>query len=158
MTQHAELIRQALEVAKRGIAGGQTPFGAVIATHSGDVVFEAHNTVHSTCDSTAHAEINAIRGACARLGKISLRGHVIGTTCEPCPMCASAIHWAQLDTVVYGASIADARRAGFSELSLSCSTLYRQAGSEVAVHSGVLEEQCRGLFDAWLAGPNPAAY
>ena len=81
---HQALIKRAIEAAKRGIAAGQAPFGAVIATRAGDVIHEANNTVHSSCDSTAHAEINAIRGACKKLGTIDLRGHVIGTTCEPC--------------------------------------------------------------------------
>lgn len=158
MMDHRELIRRAIEVARGGIAAGQSPFGAVIATQAGEVIHEANNTVHASCDSTAHAEINTIRGACNRLGTIDLRGHVIAATCEPCPMCAAAIHWARLDAVVYGATIADARRAGFSELSLSCSTLYSQGGSEVVIHRGVLEDQCRALFDTWLSGPNPKAY
>ncbi len=158
MANHTAIIRQAIEVATRGIASGQTPFGAVIATRGGEVIHSAHNTVYSTCDSTAHAEINAIRGACTKLGTIDLGGHVIGTTCEPCPMCAAAIHWARLDAVIYGAGIADARRAGFTELAVSCSTLYCQGGSAVAIHPGVLEAQCRALFDAWLVGPNAAAY
>ncbi|MHC4695622.1 MAG: nucleoside deaminase [Planctomycetota bacterium] len=155
---HEELIKRAIEAAKRGIAAGQAPFGAVIATRAGDVIHEANNTVHSSCDSTAHAEINAIRGACKKLGTIDLRGHVIGATCEPCPMCAAAIHWARLDAVIYGATIADAHRAGFSELSLSCSTLYSRGGSKVTIHPGVLEDRCQALFNAWLSDPNPIAY
>ncbi len=158
MTNHTELISRAIDVAGRGIAAGQTPFGAVIATHSGEVIYAAHNTVHSAGDSTAHAEINAIRGACKRLGTIDLKGHVIGTTCEPCPMCAAAIHWANLDAVVYGATIADACRAGFRELSLSCATLYDQGGSQVTIHPGVLQARCRALFDEWRALPHSEAY
>ena len=155
---YTDLIQRAIEVAREGIAAGQSPFGAVIATHAGDVIHKANNTVHSSCDPTAHAEINAIRGACSKLGVIDLRGHVIGTTCEPCPMCAAAIHWAHLDAVVYGATIADARQAGFRELSLSCSTLYSQGESDVTIHAGVLQQQCRALFDAWLSDPNSKAY
>jgi tRNA(Arg) A34 adenosine deaminase TadA len=155
---YAKLMQAAIDVAGRGISAGEAPFGAVIASAAGDVIFEAHNTVQSSCDSTAHAEINTIRGACNKLGTIDLRGHLIATTCEPCPMCATAIHWAGLEAVVYGASIADARKAGFSELTLSCAAVYAQGGSGVAIHSQVLADRCQALFNTWLAGPNPDVY
>ncbi|MFQ5591030.1 MAG: nucleoside deaminase [Phycisphaerae bacterium] len=158
MTAHPELIRQAIEAARQGIAAGQAPFGAVIARLDGEVVHAAHNTVYASCDSTAHAEINAIRAVCRLLGTIDLSNHVIATTCEPCPMCAAAIHWARLDAVLYGATIADARRAGFSELSLACSAIYRQGGSTVTIHAGILADECRALFDAWRSRPDSKAY
>ncbi|UCE60397.1 MAG: nucleoside deaminase [Phycisphaerales bacterium] len=158
MTAFTELMRHAIEAARRGIAAGDSPFGAAIARCEGDLIVTAHNTVLSSSDSTAHAEINAIREACAKLGRIDLRGHIMATTCEPCPMCAAAIHWAGLDAVAFGATIFDASKAGFSELSLSCAALYEQGGSTVTVHTGVLSGLCRTLFDAWLARPGSRAY
>lgn len=158
MADHNELMKQAIDVGRRGIAVGDSPFGAVIATANGRVVIAAHNTVRSSCDSTAHAEINAIRGACAKLGRIHLAGHIIASTCEPCPMCAAAIHWAGLDAVVYGASIADAKDAHFNELPVSIETLYRRGRSPVRIHPHVLHDECRQLFELWRRGPNPAPY
>ena len=158
MANYTELMKRAIEVCKKGIAAGESPFAAVIATSDDQVVFAAHNAVRSSCDPTAHAEVNAIRGACTKLGKIDLAGHVIVSTCEPCPMCAAAIHWARLNAVVYGASIADAEDARFNELPVSTETLYRQGESPVRVHTGVLRDECRQLFDLWKRGPNPNPY
>ncbi len=145
-------------MARTGIAAGQSPFGAVIATVEGEVVVVAHNRVRADGDITAHAEIAAIRAACAKLGLIDLNGHIIVTTCEPCPMCASAIHWARLDEVVYGATIADAERAGFHELPVSAASLYAEGGSSVDVTPDVLRNECVMLFDLWKNGPNPDPY
>ena len=158
MTPHAELVERAIEVARRGIAAGASPFGAVIATADGEVVAEAYNTVRSSCDSTAHAEINAIRTTCRKLNTIDLRGHTIAATCEPCPMCAAAIHWARLDAVVYGAGIVDAQAAGFNELSVSSASLYEQGRSRVRIFPGILGDECRQLFELWKEGPDPTPY
>ena len=158
MTMHSGLMRQAVEVARRGIEAGESPFGAVIATGQGEVVVEAYNTVHSSRDSTAHAEVNAIRAACRKLNTIDLAGNIIVATCEPCPMCAAAVHWARLDAVVYGTGIEDAREAGFSELLVSCESLYQQGGRSVRVIPGILRDECREIFDLWRRGPNPIPY
>ena len=158
MATHIELMEQAVGVAKDGIAAGQSPFGAVIATKEGAVVSAAHNKVRAQCDSTAHAEIVAIREACTKLGTVDLAGHVMATTCEPCPMCAAAIHWARLDAVIYGAAIADARRAHFNELSVSAEVLYEQGASTVRIYPRVLRERCMELFELWKQGPNPSPY
>jgi len=155
---YGDLMDRAIAVARRGIAAGQSPFGAVVATEAGEVIAESHNTVRLDGDATAHAEINVIRRACAHLGTTDLRGHLIATTCEPCPMCAAAIHWARLDTVICGAEIADAGRSGFNELSLAAADLYRQGGSPVRVVAHVEQARCRELFALWQRGPNPTAY
>ncbi len=151
-------MREAVAACKRGIEIGQGPFGAAIATRAGRLVHAAYNTVRQAGDPTAHAEVNAIREACRTLGTIDLSGHVMATTCEPCPMCASAIHWARLDEVYYGASIEDAARAGFNELPVSCRSLYQDGDSPVRVVGGVLGDQCRELFRLWREGPDPRPY
>ncbi len=151
-------MRAALAVCRRGIAVGESPFGAVIASQAGAVVCATHNTVRSTGDPTAHAEINAIRAACRLLGTIDLSGHVIVSTCEPCPMCAAAIHWANLDAVCFGAGIDDAGKAGFRELALPVRTLYAQGGSSVMVHPAVMRAECQELFAEWRRGPHPDPY
>src|SRR4051812_23793270 len=97
-----EWMRQAIEKTREGIRAGQTPFGAVVV-QDGKLVSSTHNTVWRDTDPSAHAEVNAIRAAAKALGKIDLAGTVMYTTTEPCPMCLSAIHWANIDRVVYGA-------------------------------------------------------
>jgi len=157
-TLQEELMQAAIEVSKAGVADGQSPFGAVIARADGEIVCATHNTVRATCDPTAHAEVNAIRTSCRHLGIIDLSGYVMAATCEPCPMCAAAIHWARLDAVIYGASIEDAERAGFNELSLPCTAIYARSQRPVAVREHILRDECAALFKLWQEGPNPTPY
>src|SRR3954463_11940830 len=111
-------MRMAIAKAREGLALGQSPFGACIVRDR-DVLACEHNVVWRTTDATAHAEVTAIRAACKHVGDIKLTGATLYSTTEPCPMCFAAIHWAGIARIVYAASIADAQRAGFSELSLS---------------------------------------
>ena len=112
-------MRLAIQKAREGVAAGQTPFGACIVTAGGEVAACEHNVVWRTTDITAHGEVNAIRVACRSLGTIDLSGCTIYSTTEPCPMCFSAIHWAKIAGIVFGASISDAQAAGFNELAIS---------------------------------------
>lgn len=144
----AEYMRLAVEKSREGIAAGQTPFGAVIVLDE-KVVAAAHNTVWRDGDPTAHAEVNAIRQAAARLRRIDLAGCNMFTTCEPCPMCLAAIHWSKIDRVVYGASIADAAAYGFSELHVGAKQLAEMGGSPLRVELGPCRDECRALFDLW---------
>ncbi len=153
-----QLMHEAIAVCRKGISAGQSPFGCVIATAKGGVVSVQHNTVRAQTDPTAHAEVNAIRKACDALGRIDLSGHVLFTTCEPCPMCAAAIHWARLDRVIYGATIEDAANAGFNELHLFASELYRTGQSKVIIEGPVQREACAKLFEEWQNGPNASPY
>jgi len=138
-------IRSARSGMRRGEGG---PFGASIV-NGRRVVAVAHNTVLATQDPTAHAEINALRAAARKLKTFDLRGHVMVSSTEPCPMCFSAIHWARLDRVVYGTRIADVQRRGFHELALSCRRLARLGRSRVKITSGFMERACRRLLEAW---------
>lgn len=90
------------------------PFGAVIVLN-GEVVGKGHNRVTSANDPTAHAEVEAIREACSRLGTHQLNGATLYATCEPCPMCLSAIYWAGIGMVYYAADRNDAARIGFND-------------------------------------------
>lgn len=90
------------------------PFGAVIVS-DGIVVGKGHNMVTSTNDPTAHAEIVAIRNACQATAAFHLKGAVIYTSCEPCPMCLAAIYWANIKTVYYCADRIDAANIGFDD-------------------------------------------
>jgi len=143
-----EFMKMAVQKAHEGIAAGQSPFGAVIVRGS-EVVAAAHNTVWRDCDPTAHAEVNAIRQAARALQRIELSGCEMFTTCEPCPMCLSAIHWSKIDRVVFAATIDDAAAAGFSELRVSAKDLARMSGSPLRVEVAAFREEGRALFDLW---------
>lgn len=142
-------MNAAIEQARMAIAAGQSPFGSVIV-REGKVVAGGHNHVWAWTDPTAHAEVVCIRHASKALGRIDLSGCTLYSTCEPCPMCASAIHWARLDAVVWGASIDDAARAGFNELDVPAKGLYAQGKSRVRCTPGVERGACAGLFDEFL--------
>ena len=143
-----EFMFVAIESARDGIATGQSPFGAVIV-RNGAVVAATHNTVWRDLDPTAHAEVNCIRRAAAVLQGIKLCDCEMYSTCEPCPMCLAAIHWAKIDRVVYGATIADAAAAGFCELHVDACLLAQMGKSPLRVHSGLLQEECAKLFEVW---------
>lgn len=143
-----ECMRLAIEKTREGIATGQTPFGCVIVCE-GKVAAAAHNTVWRDGDPTAHAEVNAIRRAAISLGRIDLSGCTLFTTCEPCPMCLAATHWAKIDRLVYGAGISDAAQAGFSELRVNAPLLARLGGSPLRIETSALREECRALFELW---------
>jgi guanine deaminase len=157
MIDPAELMQMAIETCREGIAHGQSPFGCAIAI--GDrVIARAHNTVVLTTDITAHAEVNAIREACHEINSIFLDGSIVATTCEPCPMCMSALHWARVKTVYYGATIADADDAGFNELQLPAAELLRIGGSTLELVPQVLPAECKALFAEWKANPKRKVY
>ncbi len=90
------------------------PFGAIVVK-DGIVIASSHNQVTSTNDPTAHAEVNAIREACQKLGKFQLDDCMIYTSCEPCPMCLGAIYWARPKKVFYALSRIDAAEIGFDD-------------------------------------------
>jgi guanine deaminase len=152
-----DLMRLAIEKCRQGIAAGQSPFGCAIARDD-KVLSCSHNTVVLTTDITAHAEVNAIREACRAIGNIFLDGSVVATTCEPCPMCMSALHWARVDTVYYGATIADADDAGFNELQLPAAKLLEIGGSKLKLIPQLLPEECKQLFAEWKANPARKVY
>ena len=150
-------MRQAIAAAVWGIENGQTPFGACIVSQD-EVVAVAHNEVWRQTDPTAHAEVTALRQACKKLDTIDLSGCVIYSTCEPCPMCFAACHWAKLAAIVFGARIEDARRAGFSELALSNSQMKQLGGSPLVIVPDFLRNEAVALFQTWAGSGHAAAY
>ncbi len=157
MSSHEDFMRMAIAATREGIANGQTPFGACIV-RDGQVLATGHNRVWADTDITAHGEIVTIRRACRALGTVDLSGCTIYSTCEPCPMCFAAIHWARLDHLYYGARIEDALRAGFNELHLSNDRMKELGRSPVQLHPDLLRDACATLFDEWLARPSSRAY
>ena len=110
-----KFMRMAINEAKKGIRNGHGgPFGAVIVK-DGKVVGKGHNQVLKNNDPTCHGEIMAIHKACKNLGTYDLSGCELYTTGDPCPMCMSAILWANIDKVYYGCSMADTEEIGFRD-------------------------------------------
>jgi tRNA(Arg) A34 adenosine deaminase TadA len=108
-------MARAIELAVENVRSGKGgPFGAVIV-RNGRVIAEGANRVTFSNDPTAHAEVVAIRAACAALGVFQLDGCDLYTTCEPCPMCLGAIYWARPARVYFAALAADAAAAGFDD-------------------------------------------
>jgi guanine deaminase len=115
MEKHQEFMRLAIALSLQNVEkalGG--PFGAVIVK-DGEIVAKSANTVTTTNDPTAHAEVATIRLACNKLNTFNLEGCVIYTSCEPCPMCLGAIYWARLDKMYYGNTKQDAANIGFDD-------------------------------------------
>jgi tRNA(Arg) A34 adenosine deaminase TadA len=155
--QDEMFMHLALEKARQGTLRGQTPFGACIVRRA-SVVSLAHNRVWRTTDITAHAEVDAIRLACRKLKTISLADCVIYSTCEPCPMCFSACHWAGIGRIYFGASIRDAKNAGFNELCISSRQMKSSGKSRVQVLGGLLRKENVQLLRTWALGKNKKTY
>ena len=143
-------MQAALDACRRGIDAGQSPFGACIVLH-GQILVATHNHVRLHTDATAHAEVHAIRCACQSLGDIHLPGATIYTTTEPCPMCFTAIHWARLDRIVYGATVDDARSFGFNELQISNEKMKTLGISGVQITPHFMRNEALALFVQWRA-------
>jgi tRNA(Arg) A34 adenosine deaminase TadA len=152
-----EFLRRAIALATRNVltaTGG--PFGAVVV-RDGKIIGEGANSVTSTNDPTAHAEVNAIRAAAKSLGTFSLTGCALYTSCEPCPMCLAAANWARLDAVYHGASAADAARAGFDDAFLY-DELRKDASERKLSSTQLLADEAWASFAAWIAAPNKVEY
>ncbi len=147
----------ALNAARKGVLNGQTPFGACIVKNN-ELIISAHNRVWELMDITAHAEIMAIREACKKLKTIDLSECILYSTCEPCPMCYSAIHWAKIKHIVYGATIKDAQRLGFNELPISTDFLKQICQDSVELTSGFMNTECLQLFSLWADQKTHVAY
>lgn len=150
-------MRHAIQLAIENISSGKGgPFGAVIV-RDGAALASGTNLVTSSNDPTAHAEVVAIRNACAALGRFDLSGCELYTTCEPCPMCLGAIYWARISKAWYGASRSDAASAGFDD-----ALIYSEIGVAPAARKVPMAEMMRAeameCFRAWERAPDRIAY
>lgn len=148
-------LRRAVELSReKMLANEGGPFGALIAAtdsggaEGGQVVGEGWNRVTSANDPTAHAEITAIRAACARLGRFELSGLTIYSSCEPCPMCLAAIYWARLDRLVYANTRHDAAAIGFDDAELYAQVALPLAEQKLPIERLELPE-ARAVFALW---------
>ena len=139
-----EYMKQALVLADQGAALGEVPVGAVVVK-DGHVIAEAHNEREILPDATAHAEVLAIRRACAALGTNRLTGCTLYVTLEPCPMCAGALAAARVDRVVFGAYDARGGACG-SMMRIQKYPLYYMPAFE----GGVMEQDCSAILTAFF--------
>ena len=107
-------MNRAIELSIENINKGGGPFGGVVVKNN-KIIAEGSNKVTLTNDPTAHGEIVAIRQACKKLNNFNLRGSELYSTCEPCPMCLSAIYWARIDKIYYANTRADAQKIDFDD-------------------------------------------
>ena len=139
--EHEKEMRAALVLAREAAELGEVPVGCVVTDANGNIIGRGRNRREENGDATAHAEIEAIREACAALGDWRLSGCTLTVTLEPCPMCAGAIINARIPTVVYGAK---------EPISGSCGSVidlfFERYGHNPKVYGGVLEQDCAGLL------------
>ncbi|MPQ75768.1 nucleoside deaminase [Hydrogenovibrio sp. JE_KL2] len=150
-------MRKAIQLsAEKMEAGFGGPFGAVVVK-DGEVIAEGFNQVTSSNDPTAHAEVDAIRKACQKLETFDLSGCEIYTSCEPCPMCLSAIYWARLDKIYYANSREDAADIGFDD-----EMLYREITKPVEERAiptlRLLADEAIKPFEEWKQKSDKTPY
>lgn len=146
-------IKLSIDTMEKGLGG---PFGAVVVKDC-VVIAEGFNQVTSSNDPTAHAEVVAIRAACEKLGTFELSGCEIYTSCEPCPMCLSAIYWARLDGIYYGNARDDAANIGFDD-----EFLYQEVGLPITQRhkptKQLLADEAIEAFRIWQVKADKVRY
>ncbi len=150
-------MQEALKLAKQGIEqrhGG--PFGAVVVIDE-EIIGRGWNAVVLRNDPTAHAEILAIRDACSRMGRFHLEEASLYTTCEPCPMCLAAIHWAKIGSLVFAADAEDAARLGFHDKAIMQKMHRPLPQSGIRVRR-MMRDAARELFELWQADQGKTPY
>ncbi|MBW0118097.1 nucleoside deaminase [Pseudonocardia sp. KRD-169] len=149
-------LTAAVDLAVANVGAGGGPFGAVLVA-DGVQIGSGQNRVTRDNDPTAHAEVVAIRRACAGRGDFSLVGATLYSSCEPCPMCMASALWARVDRVVYAADRHDAARGGFDDLAFY--ELFARDRSTWATRvDAVALPAGPKPFDTWLAAADRVAY
>ena len=153
-----QMMMRTLELAGKNASSsyGGGPFGAVVVK-DGKVISECGNAVTVNNDPTAHAEVNAIREACKKLGTFDLKGATLYTSCEPCPMCLAAAYWARVSRICFAADRHDAADAGFSD-----AFIYEEINLPVDKRSIPIEQiklkESNMPFDTWKENDKKTLY
>ena len=140
-------MMKAIELSIESVKSGTGPFGALIVKDN-KIIAEGYNKVTSANDPTSHAEIVAIRNACKILNNFSLKGCNLYTTCEPCPMCLSAIYWSRINKIYYANTRSDAQKIDFSD-----ALIYEELNKtikerKIPMHQMMREEALKA-FEMW---------
>lgn len=139
--QPEDFMKVAIAEAKLGDA----PYGAVIVKDN-KIVAQAHNTVKTDSDPTAHAEVNVIRSLTKKLKNPSLEGYTLYTSCEPCPMCTAVCIWAGISEIIIGASIKELIEAGVSQIDIASEEIIEKGFKKIKITKGLLKEESLQLF------------
>ena len=140
-------MKRAIELSIKSVNNGGGPFGSVIV--KGDkIIAEGSNKVTSNNDPTAHGEIVAVREACKKLNDFSLNGCELYSTCEPCPMCLSAIYWARIDKIYYANTREDARKIDFDD-SLIYTELQKNIDKRKIPMIQMMRNEALKAFEMW---------
>ena len=145
--EDARFMEMAINLSIENIDTGGGPFGAVIVK-DGEIIATGANRVVPNSDPTAHAEVMAIRNACAKLGTFQLTGCTVYSSCEPCPMCLSALYWAGVSRICYGNTKDDAKAINFDD-----SFIYRELELKPEKRNkpveNILHDEAQAPFNAW---------
>jgi tRNA(Arg) A34 adenosine deaminase TadA len=156
-TTETQWMIRANELATESVRKGTGPFGCVILSSDGELIAEGNNRVTELNDPTAHAEIVAIRRACDELKTFDLSGCQLYSSCEPCPMCLSAIYWSRIQHVYYGNTRQDAAKIGFDD-----EFIYDELNKDMenrSVHlKRVRSYNESESFDLWFRNPDKVIY
>ena len=142
-----EFMKRAIELSIESVNKDGGPFGCVIVKN-GKIVSEGSNKVTSTNDPTAHGEIVAIRNACKKLNNFNLKGNELYSTCEPCPMCLSAIYWARIDKIYYANTREDAQKIDFDD-SLIYSEFNKNISERKILMIQMMRNEALKAFELW---------
>ena len=147
---------RAIDLSLNSVNSDGGPFGCVIVKNN-SIIAEGSNQVTKNNDPTAHAEIVTIRNACKKLNSIDLKDTQIYTSCEPCPMCLSAIYWAHIDKIYYGNTRIDAAKIGFND-----NFIYEELILDIKNRKIPLEQinqkQAKIAFKEWELKPDKIEY
>jgi guanine deaminase len=152
-----KFMREAIKEAEAGMRGGRGgPFGCVIVRR-GEIIARGNNRVTSTNDPTAHAEVTAIREACAKLETFSLEDCELYTSCEPCPMCLAAVYWARIPKLYYANTRADAAAIGFDDDFIYQQIPLAPEKRALAMHP-LLRDEAQNAFREWQTKADKVEY
>ena len=142
-----EFMKRAIELSVESVKKGGGPFGCIIVKN-GEIVSEGSNKVTLTNDPTAHGEIVAIRNACKKINNFNLSGCELYSTCEPCPMCLSAIYWARIEKIYYANTREDAKKIDFDD-SLIYSELQKNINKRKIPMIQMMRADALKAFELW---------
>lgn len=155
-SEDRRFMQMAIDISVENVKSGGGPFGAVIV-RNGEVLATGANRVTANNDPTAHAEVSAIRTACAKVGDFKLKGSTCYTSCEPCPMCLSALYWAGVERIFYGNTKDDAKAINFDD-----SFIYDEIAKPYAKRAipivNLMREEALAAFKLWETTEDKTEY
>ncbi|MDD3772751.1 MAG: nucleoside deaminase [Weeksellaceae bacterium] len=156
MSYNPEFMLKAIACSNQSVETGGGPFGAVIVK-DGKIIAEGSNRVTVIKDPTAHAEVEAIRNAAKKLNDFDLSGCEIYTSCEPCPMCLSAIYWARIDKIWFANTKKDAKEIGFDDSFLYDEVVLPHEKRKIPI-SQFMRNEAFEVFEKWTNNPDKTEY